>query len=262
MEKIFCNMNWKDKEYILQKTKTVGLYGSVGLVMALSIMKAISTATPDTSFSYDQNMIATYDENVNVNLANQYEQFLKEKGEDADLSFRVEKVLNSLANYIIAKNEYEDMVSYMDASELTPYRVNLVSGVSTLRVASQDMVKAKMIDYFDLSSSTPIEIILMSNSADGPSYIIRIGENGSEYIVQLGAGRSNNIDSELSRKCFKLLNLSDELNYNGDGSNDKAWDKKTTKKYIDIADELFYMNLELAKDNSKFEVVESKDNIK
>lgn len=246
MDNVSYNENRFKKQntgYSLRKMAVNGLK-IIGPVAFLSLLLFTANKKVDSGFEYDPNIITVYDMDERQSyseLSVQYQKFLTSEGVDTTFSKEVSERLNLLGSYVEAKENYEDIASYADNKELTEYRKKLVSNVGILREASLDLLKIKVRESLGLTDAAQITIDYSSNSADGPDYIIRVEYAGDEHTI-----------SSLPRDYFAICNLYDRLDYEGDGTNEKAWTKQVTDEYINLADELFHLDLRIAVDSHQF----------
>ena len=243
------NMNYNENAFkklgntILRKVKTTGLKSALPVAVILASLTA-SCGKIDNDFEYDPSRITTYDMDENKaysELSVQYADYLKSEGVDPLLSHDVCEKLDLLGGYIEAKENYEDLVAYASEDEIAPYRKKLVGNVGILREASLDLLKIKVREALGLTDAASITTECVSNSADGPDYVIHVSIGDEEHKI-----------SDLPRDYFNICNLYDRLNYEGDGTNEKAWTKQVMNEYIDLADELFHLDLKISNNYHQF----------
>lgn len=221
----------KDIKYKLVKVATTGL-----IAIGIAVSVALSSKTDKTDFKYDHTIEETFDKS----FSEQLEEYSK-----VNLSNDMEQILNPLALYVHAKDEYDQisMLKGVDEEKLANARKQYVSSVSILCKVGYAMLEEKASS--GISPTAIARIDSHYNSSDGPSYDIHIYDNGREYDVK-----------NLPVVYSKLLNLMDEVSlYRGDGTS-KAWAEQMNA-YDNLAEKIYANLISISTDDVKLKYHES-----
>lgn len=250
--KIEILSNFRNVKTKLEKIEIRDLIGKgIGALAVIATItmgaKAYNTLHIDRGFEYNNNYPRVYDEEnnklLNNSLVEQLEEYSKEK-----LLPEIAAIIENLSNYVVAKENYEELVSIDNPNEeeVKKARVELVKQVNNLKIYAHNILSILVMNSLNLSTNAFIDYDNYFNSADGPTYCINIEDGEKSYVI-------NTLPYEYS----KLLNTIDTLNeYNGDGTNSTAWNKEVTLSFIEESDELYYRIINMVFDKPNFKARE------